>query len=519
MTLDSSVMNVSIRQVAADVGTTVTGVQTAITLYTLVMASLMITGSKLGSMMGRRRALAIGLVIYGAGSGLTAAAGNLPVLIIGWSVLEGIGAALILPSVIALIAGNFPVEQRSRAYGSVAAAGAIAVAVGPLIGGLVTTMASWRWVFLGEVVLVLVILPLTRNIADAPAEEKRAFDLGGALLSTLGLALVVLGVLKSGEWGWVRPVDGQPQLIGLSPVLWMLLAGLLVLWLFLERAGHRQEQGKEVLLDPALLKIRQVSGGLLMFFFEYLIQSGLFFVVPLFLSVVLQLSALQTGIRILPLSAALLISVLVIPRVFPTRSPRAIVRVGLLLIMAGTVLLIAGIDLDANASVVALPMILIGLGIGSLSSQLSAVTVSGAPDEKSNEVGGLQNTATNLGASLGTALAGAILIAALSSGLHSGISSSTAISADVKAQATTELSSSVPFVSDAQVTQALSETSLPASEQQAIIDANRQARIEALDASLSVVLLFEGLALFFTRRLPNRALSAKNREVADARSN
>ena len=159
MTLDSSVMNVSIRQVAADVGTTVTGVQTAITLYTLVMASLMITASKVGSMMGRRRALALGLVIYGAGSGLTAAAKSLPILLLGWSFLEGVGAALILPAIVALIAGNFPQARRSAAYGSVAAAGAIAVAVGPLIGGAVTTLFSWRWVFVGEVVVVVTCVP------------------------------------------------------------------------------------------------------------------------------------------------------------------------------------------------------------------------------------------------------------------------------------------------------------------------------------------------------------------------
>jgi MFS family permease len=153
MTLDSSVMNVSIREVAADIGTTVTGIQTAITLYTLVMASLMITGGKVGAILGRRRAFSIGLVIYGAGSLTTALSPNLGVLLVGWSVLEGIGAALIMPAIVALVAGNFPPERRAAAYGMIAAAGAVAVAAGPLIGGAVTTFASWRWVFAGETVL------------------------------------------------------------------------------------------------------------------------------------------------------------------------------------------------------------------------------------------------------------------------------------------------------------------------------------------------------------------------------
>src|SRR3974390_2310840 len=160
MTLDSSVMNVSIATVAKDVGTTVTGIQTAITLYTLVMATLMITGGKVGQILGRKRAFAIGCVIYGSGSLVTAIAPSLVVLILGWSFLEGIGAALILPAILALVASNFGADQRPRAYGLVASAGAIAVAAGPPIGGLFTTYASWRWVFVGEVLVVIVILSL-----------------------------------------------------------------------------------------------------------------------------------------------------------------------------------------------------------------------------------------------------------------------------------------------------------------------------------------------------------------------
>ena len=187
MTLDSSVMNVSIATVAKDVGTTVTGIQTAITFYTLVMASLMITGGKLGQILGRKRAFAIGCVIYGCGSLTTALAGNLAVLIVGWSVLEGAGAALILPAIVALVASNFARDQRPRAYGLVASAGAIAVAAGPLIGGLFTTYLSWRWVFVGEVLIVLIILGLARRMADTPAEEGARLDVVGTVLSALGL--------------------------------------------------------------------------------------------------------------------------------------------------------------------------------------------------------------------------------------------------------------------------------------------------------------------------------------------
>ena len=210
MTLDSSVMNVSIAQVAADVGTTVTGIQTAITLYTLVMASMMITGGKIGSLIGRRRAFAIGCVIYACGSFVTSIAQSLTVLIIGWSVLEGLGAALIMPAIVALVASNFASKDRPRAYGLVASAGAIAVAAGPLIGGFVTTYWTWRYVFAGEVVLVIGILALTRKLADAEPEARFRLDYVGSVLSALGLGLAVFGVLRSGEWGWVLTRAGRP---------------------------------------------------------------------------------------------------------------------------------------------------------------------------------------------------------------------------------------------------------------------------------------------------------------------
>ncbi len=205
MTLDTSVMNVAIATVADDVGTTVTGIQTAITFYTLVMAALMITGGKIGAIIGRKRAFAIGCVIYGAGSLTTSLAPNLTVLMIGWSVLEGIGAALILPAIVALVASNFGRAERPRAYGLVAAAGAIAVAAGPLIGGLFTTYASWRYVFAGEVLIVIMILVLTRRMADVPPEDRVRLDLVGTGLSALGLGLIVFGILKAGTWGFVLP--------------------------------------------------------------------------------------------------------------------------------------------------------------------------------------------------------------------------------------------------------------------------------------------------------------------------
>src|SRR5690349_1885554 len=295
MTLDSSVMNVSIATVAKDVGTTVTGIQTAITLYTLVMASLMITGGKLGQILGRKRAFSIGLVIYAAGSLTTAVAPNLGVLLFGWSFLEGVGAALILPAIVALVASNFAQRDRPRAYGLVASAGAIAVAAGPLIGGLFTTYWSWRYVFAGEVLIAGLILILTRRTADSPPEPSK-LDLVGTALSAAGLILVVFGILRGGSWGFVTAKEGAPKWLGLSPVIWLVIAGGLVLLEFLSWERHSVAKGRAVLVDPQTLKVHQLRGGLTSFFFQYLLQAGLFFTIPLFLSVALGLSAIDTGV-------------------------------------------------------------------------------------------------------------------------------------------------------------------------------------------------------------------------------
>ncbi|HEY7718579.1 MAG TPA: MFS transporter, partial [Pedococcus sp.] len=421
MTLDSSVMNVSIATVAEDVGTSVTGIQTAITLYTLVMASLMITGGKVGEILSRKRAFAIGCVIYGAGSLTTSLAPNLAVLMIGWSLLEGLGAALILPAIVALVASNFGRADRPRAYGLVAASGAIAVAAGPLIGGLMTTYASWRWVFAGEVLIVLVILFLTRRLADVPPNPDAHLDLVGTALSAAGLGLVVYGILRSGTWGVVRPKPEAPVWLGTSPVVWLVLGGGLVLWLFMGWEGRRVATGRAALVDPAILDNRLLRGGLTSFFLQYLLQAGLFFCVPLFLSVALGLSAVETGVRILPLSITLLVGAVGIPKFFPEASPRRVVRVGFVLLLAGLVSLVAALEIGVEPTVVTGPLLLAGLGIGALASQLGSVTVSAVPDEQSGDVGGLQNTVTNLGASVGTAMAGAVLISALTSSFFTGI--------------------------------------------------------------------------------------------------
>jgi MFS family permease len=510
MTLDSSVMNVSMATVAADLGTTITGIQSAITLYTLVMATLMITGGKLGTIMGRRRAMGIGMVIYAVGSFTTAIAPNLTVLLIGWSLLEGIGAALIMPAIVALVASNFAPEKRSAAYGMVAAASAVAVAAGPLIGGAVTTYASWRYVFIGEVVIVIAILAVLRKLQDVPPTPSR-IDYFGSLLSIIGLGLVVFGVLRSSEWGWVVAKPGSPTVFGGSMTVWFIAVGLLVVWGFLRWESHLEEAAKghpealQPLVRPSMLANKQLSGGLGMFFSQFMIQAGAFFAVPLFLSVVLGLTALETGVRLVPLSIALLLTAVGIPKVWPKANPRRVVRAGLLILLVGIGFLVAGMDPDADAAVLNIPMVLMGLGLGALASQLGAVTVSAVSDKETAEVGGLQNTATNLGASMGTALVGSVLIATLSTAALTGVAESPEISDAVKTQVSTELVGGVPFISDEQLYAALAAAGVSQADADAIAQINADARLEALQIAFALVGFVAIGALFITARVPTVA--------------
>jgi EmrB/QacA subfamily drug resistance transporter len=504
MALDTSVMNVSIATVAEDLGTTITGVQTAITLYTLVMASLMVLGGKVGSIIGRKRAFSLGCIIYGCGSMTTALAPNLTVLIIGWSFLEGFGAVLIMPAIVALVAGNFPPEERPKAYGLVAAAGAIAIAVGPVIGGFMTTYFSWRYVFAGEVIIVIAILILARRASDSPVEGRPRLDLIGAVIWAAGLALFVLGVLKSSAWGWVLPKEGATSFLGLSLTFWFIIAGLFLLWVFLRWQRRLERGGKEPLIAPSLLRLRQLTGGLVTFLFQFLVMAGLFFIVPLFLSVVLGLSPMETGMRLVPLSLSMLIAAVGIPRFFPQASPRRVVRLGLLALIAGILVLIASLEVGADSSIVFVPMLIVGLGMGALASQLGSVTVSAVPTEQTSEVGGLQNTASQLGSSIGTALAGSVLIAALTASFLTGIQQNPNVPEEVKTQASANLAAGVPFISQSDLTEQMTAAGASAELTSEVVDQYNSSQIDGLRAALAVLALISVIALFFSGRIPKQ---------------
>ena len=510
MVLDTSVMNVSISQLVVDFHTEVTAIQAVITLYTLVMAAFMITGGKLGDMLGRRRAFTVGLVVYGVGSALTASAPVLWVLALGWSVIEGLGASLVLPSLAALVGGTYSGRDRAVAYGVIGGLSGEGIAVGPLVGGWVTTYLTWRLVFAAEVVLVVALLCGMRWIEEHPRTEPRPrLDTVGAVLSALGLALVVLGVLQSSSWGWLRPRNSPVTVFGFSLTLFVIAAGAVVLHLFRVWERRQETRGRTPLVRFSLFAVAPLRSGLIMLLSQNFILLGLFFVIPLYLQVVQGFNAFETGLRLLPVSVTMLLSAMAGPLLGRVASPRTVVRLALLVLLVAILWLLATLEPRIDNLSFALAMAVLGLGMGLLASQLGNVTQSSVGESDRSEVGGLQYTAQNLGSSLGTALVGSLLIGALVNVFTTAIQDNPKISTAVNQQVGIAVQAGVSFVSTDQVRAATERAALPPSEAEAVVGAYAEAQLEALKAA---VLATAGVTLAgfaFTRRLPTERLAER----------
>ena len=509
MVLDQSVMNVSISTLVADFDTTVTTIQAVITLYCLVMAMFMMTGAKIGDIIGRRRAFVVGLVVYGCGSFITAVAPTVAVLTLGWSVLEGLGAALVLPAMAALIAGNFEGGERKVAFAVIGGVAGAGIAVGPILGGWATTELSWRVVFLGEVVLVLFILAMTRLIADAPRSGRTPrLDVVGTVLSAAGLGAVVMGVLQSSTWGWVRPKDSPVELFGFSLTLFVIAFGGVLLWGFLRWEERREQHGQDPLVHLSLLKVPPLRAGLMGLFSQNLILMGVFFVVPLYLQLVLGLDALQTGVKMLPVSITMFLASAVGSRLSTRYTVRTIVRAGLTTTLLAVVALLATIQPDLADVAFAGSMAVLGVGMGLIVSQLGNVVQSSVDASGRGEAGGLQYTGQQLGSSLGVALIGAVVLTGLATGFVAKIENDPRISSEMASQAGVAVESGLDFVSADQIQVAAQDAGLDTATTAAIVDDYEQAQLGSLKTGLLAAGLLALLSLATTRELPHGPRSA-----------
>jgi EmrB/QacA subfamily drug resistance transporter len=505
MVLDQAVMNVAISQLVEDFDTTVTTIQMVIALYALVMAGLMLTGGKLGDIWGRRRAFTIGICIYGVGSALTAASWSVPSLMLGWSILEGIGAALVLPALVALVAGSYKGANRAIAYGVLGGVAGAGIAVGPILGGWMTTDFTWRLVFLGEVVVALGILAGTRLIREPEREGGRpALDWVGGLLSASGLALVVFGVLQASNWGWLRPLDSPLEPFGFSLAPFVIAAGVLLLACFWSWERRREERGLDPLVHLPLLDIRPLRGGVSMLLAQNLILMGIFFTIPLYLQIVQGLDALETGVRMLPTSVGLFLTAIAGSALASRFAARTLVRAGLLVVLVAIVMLLATIEPELDNAPFLLAMGVLGVGMGLIVSQLGNVVQSSVGDADRSEAGGLQNTAQQLGSSLGTALLGAIVITGLTAAFSSNVADDPRISDGVNEQLEVRLSAGGSFVASEEVRAGAEAAGIDAATVDALVENYEDAQLKSLKTAF-LFAAFLALASFWsTRRLPTR---------------
>lgn len=523
MVLDGTVMNVSISTVVEDLDTTVAAMQAAITFYTLTMAALMLLGAKMGDVWGRRRAFVIGSCVYALGSLITALSPNIAFLFLGWSIIEGLGAVLVIPAIAALIANNYEGAARVTAYAIIGAVSGAAVAAGPLIGGFITTYLDWRYVFAGEVVIMAFVVLFSRVVTDHAGRRPGRIDLASVLLSSAGLVFVVFGMLQSKTWGWIRPfqtpeIGGVPIApLGISLSAWLIVLGGILIHLFIRRQAFLVAHDRAPLVHVSLFSITQLRSGLAVLGAQYTITAGLFFMVPVYLQMTLGLDALQTGLKIFPLSIALILFSIVGTRLSRLWSPRRIVRVGQVVLVLSSLVLLASIDIELRSWAFAAGMFCAGAALGLLASQLGNVNMSSVSERETSEAGGLQGVFQNLGSSLGTALIGSILIGALTTSFAAGVASSD-LPDDAKSLVSERTEGGVAIVPASEVSGIASKAGLTDDEGDELTDIYSDSQISSLQVAFFAATVIAILSLVFSRGIPHEAPARPVRTTPNGRA-
>jgi MFS family permease len=495
LVVDTSLMNVSISAVVHDLDTTASGVQSAIALEALVSAAFILIGSKIGDLFGRKRAYILGLLGYAAGALSMVLSQSLLPIVIFWAVIGGLGASLLLPAMQSLIHGNFEGPMQRRAYALVGAAAAIAAAVGPLLGGFITTYLSWRVAFGGEVVIIAIVLLGSRLVHDVPYTGSRGVDWLGAILSALGMGGVVLGILVWQEGG---------EAVGALIAVGVVALGSLVWWLL-----KRKREGEPALLDIGLFSSRYFRLGITGQTLQQISLGGMMIALPIYLQMVLEYNALEAGLSLAPLSLSMFFVALLAGRKAGDRSPSRIIRGGFLLLLVGVAVLIPIVPRAHSGWWMVVPLLIAGCGLGLLVSQLNNYTLSPIEEERVSEAAGVNSAGGSFGLSFGLAFAGAIMLASLSLLFTHYADDSKVLSSAEQQQVSDGLEKNAEVMTNAHLEELL--VGQPADVKAEIVHINTEARPRALQIALLIPLIAALLGLvngFRMTRLPDPEPSA-----------
>jgi EmrB/QacA subfamily drug resistance transporter len=490
LVFDTSLMNVSISAVVTDLNTTVSNVQAAISLEALVSAAFILIGSKVGDLIGRKRAYVIGLCGYAIGALAMTLAQDVAAMIIFWALIGGLGASLLMPSMQSLIHGNFEGQAQKKVYALVGASAAVAAAIGPLLGGFITTYLSWRVGFMLELLVIAIVLSGAGRVKDVPFTGSRDVDPIGAILSVLGMGGIVLGILA-----WQEGGDAVAELlivgvVGLGSLAWWLL--------------RRKREEKPILLDPDLFRSKMFRFGISGQMLQNIALGGAMIALPIFLQMVLEYDAMQTGLTLAPLSLTMFVTALLAGKKAGSRRPSAIIRAGFLLLSLGMALLIWVVPRADSGWGLFIPLLIAGAGLGLLVSQLNNYTLSPISEERVSEAAGVNSAGGSFGLSFGLAFGGAIMLATLSLTFTNMAESSDVLSPAESEQVATALEDDAELMSNTQLEELL--VGQPADVQAEIIRINEEARPFALQVALLVPLiagLLGAITSFRMMRLPD----------------
>jgi EmrB/QacA subfamily drug resistance transporter len=488
LVVDTSLMNVSIAAVVEDLGTTVSGVQGAIALEALVSAAFILVGSKIGDLIGRKRAFVLGLLGYALGALAMTFAQGLTAIIVFWAVIGGLGASLLLPAMQSLVHGNFEGAAQRRAYALVGAAAAIAAAVGPLLGGFLTTFLSWRVGFMLEVVVIAVVLSGMKLVRDVPYTGPREVDVVGAALSAFGMGGLVIGILAWQEGG---------EYVGVLIAIGAVGLGSLARWLV-----RRKRRGEATLLDPDLFKADLFRLGITSQMLQNIALGGAMIALPIYLQMVQEYNAMQTGLTLAPLSLTMFATALVAGKRSGRRRPAVIITAGSGLLTAGMLLLIPIVPRADSGWALVVPLIIAGCGLGLLVSQLNNYTLSPISDERVSEAAGVNSAAGSFGLSFGLAFAGAIMLATLSIAFTQLAQDSTVLPPAAQQQIADALEDDAQVMSNTQLEEQIAGQ--PPEIRAEVVRINTDARPLALQVALLIPILAGALGLLNGLRMLRR---------------